>query len=190
MSHLDQDTLSHVVCKRCATNCCAHGRVFCGGCRRKLSGFAKSHNRRARDHGVYGSIGRQDWINILVKYNFSCAHCLSTEVVTKRGGLQLDHIIPLSKGGLNLAENIQPLCEPCHNLKDFSVPESTKCNLFRNESKVYDILLRQFDRWICRSKWLREKKLATLRSFRDSHSERLSKKQHNQIEQLLNRFES
>jgi hypothetical protein len=40
-----------------------------------------------------------------------CVMCGAT------AGLQYDHIIPVSKGGGNAAENIQLLCQNCNNLK-------------------------------------------------------------------------
>lgn len=35
--------------------------------------------------------------------------------------LTIDHIIPLSSGGTSTETNLQLLCRPCHNLKDFPI---------------------------------------------------------------------
>ena len=40
-----------------------------------------------------------------------CSHCKSTD------GLTFDHIIAVSKGGSNVAENIELLCTLCNNEK-------------------------------------------------------------------------
>ena len=33
------------------------------------------------------------------------------------GALTIDHVIPVSKGGPNTADNVQPLCGPCNSSK-------------------------------------------------------------------------
>jgi 5-methylcytosine-specific restriction endonuclease McrA len=47
---------------------------------------------------------------ILNKYNHKCAKCESTD------NLQIDHIIPLARGGRHDEDNFQVLCKTC-NLK-------------------------------------------------------------------------
>lgn len=47
---------------------------------------------------------------ILAKFDNKCCHCLSTE------NLQIDHIVPLSRGGQHSEFNFQVLCRTC-NLK-------------------------------------------------------------------------
>lgn len=48
---------------------------------------------------------------IIEKLGASCLNCGSEEDIT------LDHIIPVSKGGLNTLSNLQPLCRPCNSTK-------------------------------------------------------------------------
>jgi len=67
----------------------------------------KTYHRRKKAKGTYSF---QEWNELLKKHNYSCVYCGSTN------NISVDHIIPLSKGGTNYIDNIQPLCLPC-NLK-------------------------------------------------------------------------
>lgn len=44
-----------------------------------------------------------------------CAECLKAGHIT--AAITVDHIIPLSKGGLDIDTNCQSLCDPCHARK-------------------------------------------------------------------------
>ncbi len=47
---------------------------------------------------------------------WKCQHCL--QILT--ASFEVDHIIPLYKGGSNKRENLQALCRNCHGVKTFS----------------------------------------------------------------------
>lgn len=50
--------------------------------------------------------------------DYTCAYC------GKRGGeLQCDHIIPVSRGGANLWDNLTTACPPCNQSKNNKTPE-------------------------------------------------------------------
>jgi 5-methylcytosine-specific restriction endonuclease McrA len=64
---------------------------------------------RARKAKASGrGVSKDDWIEILNRYNNKCLACGSTEDIT------MDHIIPLVKGGAHDPDNIQPLCKSCN----------------------------------------------------------------------------
>jgi 5-methylcytosine-specific restriction enzyme A len=41
-----------------------------------------------------------------------CRECMRRGFVTE--AQEIDHILPLHKGGTEALENLQPLCKPCH----------------------------------------------------------------------------
>lgn len=67
--------------------------------------------RRARKLGNGGKHTVDEWIILKNYFDNKCANCRSIEKLTK------DHIIPISKGGTDDIENIQPLCRTCNGRK-------------------------------------------------------------------------
>ena len=64
-----------------------------------------------RNRSATGSHTFGEWENLKAQYNWTCPCCGGKEPDIK---LTLDHVIPLSKGGSNNIENIQPLCKSCN----------------------------------------------------------------------------
>ena len=61
----------------------------------------------------------KNWEDLKEKYNYCCADCGMQEPFIDQWYPKLteDHIIPITKGGSNNIENIQPLCHRCNSKK-------------------------------------------------------------------------
>jgi len=86
-----------------------------GGYQRKLW---HNRQRRIKKLQVGGSHTLGDWENLQAQYNWTCPCCGKQEPDIT---LSEDHIIPLSKGGSDNIENIQPLCRSCNSSKQTKI---------------------------------------------------------------------
>lgn len=68
-------------------------------------------HRRYALKGNGGVHTLEQWEKLKEKYRQRCAYCCKKAILTR------DHIIPVSKGGMNDISNIQPLCRPCNSKK-------------------------------------------------------------------------
>jgi len=64
------------------------------------------NKRRSRKHENGGTYTIQEWQTLCNKYGNKCLSCKRTDVK-----LTQDHVIPISLGGTNTIDNIQPLCK-------------------------------------------------------------------------------
>jgi hypothetical protein len=70
---------------------------------------AYENRRRTRKRGSGGEYTAQQWTDLCNQYGNRCLCCGRTNV-----RLTADHVVPLSAGGSNTIENIQPLCKSCN----------------------------------------------------------------------------
>ena len=90
----------------------------------------KAEGRRMR-RAASGRITADQWSQLKREYGPQCPCCRLEKP------LELDHIVPVSKGGLNTIENAQPLCRSCNASKGASTIRYTpvyrlKAKLFRD----------------------------------------------------------
>jgi len=73
---------------------------------------AKQHNkRRARFSNIITTLTAEEWENIKKQHKYKCVYCGERKVLAQ------DHIIPISKGGHHVKENIIPACQSCNSKK-------------------------------------------------------------------------
>lgn len=76
------------------------------------SKLRRLHEYRAKKSINGGSHTGTEWLKLLRRFNNECLNCGSKERIEK------DHIKPISKGGSNSLENLQPLCRSCNAAKN------------------------------------------------------------------------
>ncbi len=68
--------------------------------------------RRAARHASRGNFTAKEFEKLCESYGNKCLRCGSMSVV-----LEADHVVPLTRGGSDAIDNIQPLCGTCNRSK-------------------------------------------------------------------------
>ena len=74
--------------------------------------------RYAKEKNATGNHTLHEWVELKDSFGNVCVFCGSDEKLTK------DHVIPLSRGGSDYIENIQPLCRSCNSKKHNHIHEN------------------------------------------------------------------
>lgn len=80
---------------------------------------AKKYRRIRRQRLGSGTYTAAQWEQKVQAHGGNCYWC--KEPATD--GLVVDHLIPLSRGGQNVIENVVPSCKPCNQSKHMATPE-------------------------------------------------------------------
>lgn len=67
--------------------------------------------RRARLADGPG-VSTRDWCRMLARFRWCCAYCGE-----RRADLQMEHVVPLARGGRHSIGNVLPACPPCNRSK-------------------------------------------------------------------------
>ncbi len=73
------------------------------------------HVRRTRLTASSGKYTVEEWEGLKEMYDYRCLSCGKQEPEIK---LTVDHVVPVSCGGANTIDNIQPLCRTCNSRKN------------------------------------------------------------------------
>jgi 5-methylcytosine-specific restriction endonuclease McrA len=76
---------------------------------------AASNRRRALKYASESTHTEEEWQALKAFYNFKCLRCGKQEPDIK---LTRDHVLPLTQGGSDSIDNVQPLCARCNSKKN------------------------------------------------------------------------
>ena len=76
---------------------------------------AATNRRRALKYASEITHTEEEWQELKAFYNFTCLCCGKQEPEIK---LTRDHVIPLTQGGSDSIDNVQPLCARCNSKKN------------------------------------------------------------------------
>lgn len=79
----------------------------------------KRHNERAVTAGCEATLTISQWLETLERYNWSCAYCGDPYA-------ELEHEIPIVRGGGTTAINCVPSCRPCNRTKSSKHPDEIR----------------------------------------------------------------
>lgn len=69
------------------------------------------HKRLAASRGVVSMLTLREWDLLLLAYGNKCAYC------DRCGEMTRDHVMPITKAGGDVIDNVVPACRPCNSRK-------------------------------------------------------------------------
>lgn len=97
------------------------------------------HNRKRRGLKLASSVypyTLKDVQQLIEKFGHCCAYCQKPFKKTGKRRYAIDHVIPLSKGGIDALSNVVPVCQSCNSSKNDSDPyEWYSSQLFFSEGQ-------------------------------------------------------
>lgn len=91
---------------------------------RAQAGYEARRIAKYANTPVVQQLTESQWRDTLDQFHHRCAYC-GRKLGYSKGELRptMDHIIPLSRGGLHTKENVVPACQHCNSSKNAKTPE-------------------------------------------------------------------
>ncbi|WP_189056083.1 HNH endonuclease [Longimycelium tulufanense] len=101
------------ICLGCGGRFRPEGSVSrCEGCRRASPEQNRRKNARRQQAGNGAARRLRYAVNRVGR-----SLCATCQVVYPARAIEIDHRVPLSRGGRDVDDNVQPLCRECHRVK-------------------------------------------------------------------------
>ena len=103
--------------------------------KRNIKAKLSANRRRSMiERGVVGTHTEKQWLQLKERHGYKCAKCGTPETSLDVrldelhfAKLTKDHVLPISRGGGDNIENIQPLCRSCNSRKHAKFDEPIVC---------------------------------------------------------------
>jgi len=82
----------------------------------QFRGVLSVHSDRARRRNAEDTLTLPEWGDLLASTDWRCSRCESRDFI------EVEHMIPLSRGGGNTADNVCPMCARCNSSKGARTP--------------------------------------------------------------------
>jgi len=107
--------------------------------KKKLSKFLNNTKHRTGEEDGYSL---EDWKDVMLYFRGRCSYCGRKQ--SRSVKLTKDHVVPVSKGGKTVRENIVPSCERCNSSKSGSDFEEW----YVKQEFYSDDRMKKIDKWI------------------------------------------
>lgn len=99
----------------------------------KSHAYVRAATNKRRQAAGGQSFSAAEWLALLAHHDGSCAYCGSKVLI------EIDHRIPLSRGGSNLIDNILPACRRCNRRKHTMTEEEFRSFLQRERRQGLEL---------------------------------------------------